>query len=1022
MMKLRNTVVLILCLCLFLCLAPLAFAEDGSENVVSKVYDKSVIVGFDTADYSSTVDTDHKYAMIELEKEFPAQLTVYFGGTVWYQADENGVNTVLRTEHEVEQRLDVAWKCLEDYNDALDAFHFVPELSGYPMANVVELPVITVNILGDIEVPELNMLPPAPFASVPILGSSTPGFLMSRQMSESHIPDFDSLPPLRNQNPYSTCWAFATLGAMEMDMIHDGLADTGIDLSELHLAYYVFHDFDDEKGCNDGDTVNLNGVNYLDVGLNSYLASIRLSSMIGPVDESEAPYDLAASYENPDKRIPGRSGGLQLAAMYSINALDTDSVKNAILDHGAVSASYYALTSSTNIYLDSVHNAYYCPDIKSQNHAIMLVGWDDTFPRSYFRTEPQHDGAWLVRNSWGAKNQWDYTGYFWISYDDVSLNYVNNTPNTFYAFDVQGTRYNHCYNYANGLGNGTMTSGHSSMDVSQSFEVDGGEDISAVGLYIQTANTSVDISVSDGSRSVKTTGLHFAFPGYYLVPLEESLPVAEESSVTLTVSLNAGSTKIPYSVEYGSTQTVTLNNQRYSIVFGCSTGSGGVTYSPGPHYDYDGRYLLFTNDDIPVSETLFPDEGFRAYVSSQRIDTDGSGYLSKAEIEAVTEIDLAGSADKPGSITDLSGIQTFSELETLKVSYNMIETLDLSQNAKLRRLECDGNALEALDLHENSALAALHCSGNALTTLTLGTSEAVNDNLKTLWCDHNRLSALDLTNTPALTKLYCDHNPLKALDLNNACQALNALVTGSKGADGHYLDTTTGNELVCDPQLLLLTAPLTGEGLTIDAERFPDAAFLARIKANCDVNADKILCPAEIAAVKWLDLSGEEIASLKGMEVFTALEVLDCSGNQLTRLDIGSNGALRKLSCQQNPLKALNISFNPNLLKLTGGEPTKADGVLTWSDGTSLLCINASVTLVTPTMTPDFVLPSALTRIEEDAFAGIQNLITVYIPNTVTYIDPNAFGEIGELYILGQDGSSAKSFAVDRGYTFIPLA
>ena len=127
MMKLRNTVVLILCLCLFLCLAPLAFAEGGGENVVSKVYDKSVIVGFDTADYSSTVETDHKFAMIELEKYFPAQLTAYFGGAVWYQADENGVNSVLRTEHEAEQRRDVTWKCLEDYNDALDAFHFVPD-------------------------------------------------------------------------------------------------------------------------------------------------------------------------------------------------------------------------------------------------------------------------------------------------------------------------------------------------------------------------------------------------------------------------------------------------------------------------------------------------------------------------------------------------------------------------------------------------------------------------------------------------------------------------------------------------------------------------------------------------------------------------------------------------------------------------------------------------------------------------------------------------------------------------------
>ena len=72
--------------------------------------------------------------------------------------------------------------------------------------------------------------------------------------------------------------------------------------------------------------------------------------------------------------------------MYCISALDTDSIKDAIMNHGAVSASYYALTSSTNKYLNSLENAYYCPDNMGQNHAIMLVGWDDNFPSSNFLT------------------------------------------------------------------------------------------------------------------------------------------------------------------------------------------------------------------------------------------------------------------------------------------------------------------------------------------------------------------------------------------------------------------------------------------------------------------------------------------------------------------------------------------------------------------------------------------------------------------------------------------------------------
>lgn len=1033
-MKNKLRCAMVLMLVLLLCLSPLAFAENDDRGTVSttaKHYGKDVVVGFDTTGYASAIDTDYKYAMAELEKEFPAQLTVYFGGTVWYETDENGASVVLRAAHESEQRLDVAWECAEDYNDDLDVFHFVPALPDYKLADGLELPVITVNILGTLEAPAMAPLPPDPIESIPILGASRPGMLMAASTPSSYTPDYNiDLPPIRDQNPYGTCWAFATLGAIEADMIHDGVADSSVDLSELHLAYFTLHDFYDEKGCNAGDTISLNSYtgSYLEVGLNSYFASTRLSSMIGPVREAEVPY--SQNYAYVPSPSAGRAGDLQLTTMVEINANDREAIKAAIQAHGAVSASYFAYNTQTNEYYDAVNNSYYCPIDRTHNHAIMLVGWDDDFASSRFRSAPPGNGAWLVRNSWGVDRE-NYFGYFWISYYDCSLTtatYYDNSgqissqkPNTVYAFDVQEQRYDHCYNYANNLTTINLIYNSSTKDITQDFRVDAGEEVSAVGLFINNALTDVNLTLTAGGKTV-TQSAGFKFPGYYLVELGTPLTVTASGNVRLSIH---------YSTSDGVSIPLENASGYFSGVYLTSTCGSPKPVYPG----YDGRFLLFTNDDIPVTETLFPDAAFRGYVL-QQIDTDGSGYLSKAEIEAVTEIDLAGSAENPGAVTSLQGIETFAALKTLDVSHNALETLELGENTALRWLDCSGCALTELDVSENTALAALHCDGNALETLDLrvrtgeedsaedgdGTSVSPNEKLKILSCDANALSALDLSQTPALTKLSCKDNAFRSLDLN-ACPALKTLVTEAMGADGHYLDEKTQNELVCDESVLLLTAPVTSEGLTIDAERFPDAAFRARVKANCDVNADEILCPAEIAAVKWLDLSGQEIASLKGMEVFTALEVLDCSGNALSRLDVGSNDALRKLSCQQNPLKALNISFNPNLLKLIGGEPTAADGVIRYvgSDGSMGLSYNEGVTLVWPGMIPDFVLPAALTRIEAEAFADVP-ILTVSISDTVTAIDSTAFGDIEELYIFGKTGSTAEDFAQGKGYTFIPVA
>ena len=76
----------------------------------------------------------------------------------------------------------------------------------------------------------------------------------------------------------------------------------------------------------------------------------------------------------------------------------------------------------------------------------------------------------------------------------------------------------------------------------------------------------------------------------------------------------------------------------------------------------------------------------------------------------------------------------------------------------------------------------------------------------------------------------------------------------------------------------------------------------------------------EVAGITELDVSDVQnnggLTSLKGIEYFSSLEVLDCSDNNLTTLDVSGCTALTELSCYNNSLTTLDVSHNTALRKL----------------------------------------------------------------------------------------------------------
>ena len=97
----------------------------------------------------------------------------------------------------------------------------------------------------------------------------------------------------------------------------------------------------------------------------------------------------------------------------------------------------------------------------------------------------------------------------------------------------------------------------------------------------------------------------------------------------------------------------------------------------------------------------------------------------------------------------------------------------------------------------------------------------------------------------------------------------------------------------------------------------PDDNFeQALINLGYDNILDDFVNTANIDTVTFLDVWGQNIADLTGIEDFILLESLDCYFNQLTSLVVSNNTALTYLNCYATQLTNLDVSANTNLTYL----------------------------------------------------------------------------------------------------------
>ncbi|MBN2226678.1 MAG: hypothetical protein JW763_04885 [candidate division Zixibacteria bacterium] len=201
------------------------------------------------------------------------------------------------------------------------------------------------------------------------------------------------LPVVKQQGGCGSCWAFATVGPLECNIkIKDGMI---VDLSEQWLV-----------NCNT-DGWDCTGGWYAH---DYHQFKTDACGGTGAVFEDDCPYvAYLGSCNCPYTHHYVIESWAYVGSQYGIPTVDA--MKQAIMDHGPLSVGVHA-NSALQAYGGGIFNG--CDENGELNHAVTLVGWDDS---------QGTEGVWFVRNSWGTGWGED-GGYGRLEYGCSSIGYA----------------------------------------------------------------------------------------------------------------------------------------------------------------------------------------------------------------------------------------------------------------------------------------------------------------------------------------------------------------------------------------------------------------------------------------------------------------------------------------------------------------------------------------------------------------------------------------------------------------------
>ena len=341
----------------------------------------------------------------------------------------------------------------------------------------------------------------------------------------------DKVTSVKAQGTCGACWAFAAYASLESYL----KPSETLDFSENNMKNTAGFD---KAAC---------------AGGNELMATAYLARWSGPVSESADPYNPGST--SSPSNLPVQKHVQDVSFLPDrAGSADNDNIKSALMTYGAVYTTIY-IEPTYPAQFNTATNAYYYstapPNGQTNNHAVAIVGWDDSYSSTNFASgnQPPGNGAFIVKNSWGTN--WGEQGYFYVSYYDANIGKDDA------VFTAQPTtNYNNIYQYdplgfteAFGLGSSTSAWG------ANVFTASANGNLAAVSFYTQSVNAPFEVYVytdptvgpiNPSGSAAHVTG-STALPGYHTITLGSSvsLRAGQKFSVVVKFTSSGSTTPVP---------------------------------------------------------------------------------------------------------------------------------------------------------------------------------------------------------------------------------------------------------------------------------------------------------------------------------------------------------------------------------------------------------------------------------------------------------------------------------------------
>ena len=352
---------------------------------------------------------------------------------------------------------------------------------------------------------------------------------------------------VKNQGSYGTCWAFAATSALESAL-----------LPEENDLFSVDH----MSMSNSFDADQYEGGEYT-MGM-AYLAAWQ-----GPVYEADDPYG--------DGKTDGSLKPVKhVQEMRVIDGKDYEAIKEAVFKYGGVTTSLYSTIRSSqgdSEYYKRSTNSYCYIGTEKPNHDVLIIGWDDNYPKENFSVNLEGDGAFICQNSWG--DSFGDNGVFYVSYYDTNVG----THNVVYTRIEDTDNYDNIYQSDLCGWRGNLGFEKEEIYGANVFTAEKDEMVAAAGFYATSADTEYEVYIVNDfqNETSLTTRTQVASgtleqAGYYTIDFEQEISVKAGEKFAVMLYLKTPGSQYPLAIEYDS-------QERYMDSVDLDDGEGYISYT-----------------------------------------------------------------------------------------------------------------------------------------------------------------------------------------------------------------------------------------------------------------------------------------------------------------------------------------------------------------------------------------------------------------------------------------------------------